>query len=476
MRVVLAGLLAVLGGICFSYDGWKRPQVIEATVTEKVGDAPERTLKVARTPQGFSVTTTQGIFGELEGTPRVEAISRAGIFTWLEGKPEVALQLLTPTSLNFLEYFETPRFSRGDLEFDLKGIERALKKRVLVGREEKIAGRECLVLMVLDRPDSMNRDYQKLWIDKETGMALKIQDYFRGNMTYQREFSAFDYGGDEEKIVLKPKEGATVIRGLVSGQSLIRVPIPRSVSDFKRDISNINSMDKKPEDGWATSLDVKEPFGYITSNFREFTMRSFQQMLQQQQAQQQAQSRGNLLGNGISEVPMQLFTEGGQATISVTTTDDGGRRYQVITESGTERREFVVARDSSGQIRFENPGSQGQRDMGSSDQQKDPDKNVFLVKSDFVDPKSGNTFTLLQVYGADPEPYLGNISLGQPTPHQDGRLSQAKTYTVKFPFTINVLVWRIGEMRYAIAATGLDFKQIADLAVQIKPKQESRIW
>jgi hypothetical protein len=205
-------------------------------------------------------------------------------------------------------------------------------------------------------------------------------------------------------------------------------------------------------------------------------MRSFQQMLQQQQAQQQAQSRGNLLGNGISEVPMQLFTEGGQATISVTTTDDGGRRYQVITESGTERREFVVARDSSGQIRFENPGSQGQRDMGSSDQQKDPDKNVFLVKSDFVDPKSGNTFTLLQVYGADPEPYLGNISLGQPTPHQDGRLSQAKTYTVKFPFTINVLVWRIGEMRYAIAATGLDFKQIADLAVQIKPKQESRIW
>lgn len=475
MRIVLAGLLAVLGGTCFSYDGWKRPQVIEATITEKVGDLPERLLKVARTPQGFSITTTQGIFGELEGTSRIETISRAGIFTWLEGKPEVALQLLIPTSLNFLEYFETPRFSRADLEFDLKGIERALKKRVLVGKEEKIAGRECLVLMVLDRSDSMNRDYQKLWIDKETGMALKIQDYFRGNMTYQREFSAFDYGGDEEKIVLKPKEGATVIRGLVSGQSLIRVPVPRSVNDFKRDISNINSMDKKPEDGWAASLDVKEPFGYITSSFREFTMRSFQQLIQQQQAQQQAQSRGNVLGSGISEVPMQLFTEGGQATISVTTTDDGGRRYQVITESGTERREFVVARDSSGQIRFEQ-GPQGQRDVDSPNQPKDSDKNVFLVKSDFVDPKSGNTFTLLQVHGAEPEPHLGNISLGQPTPHQDSRLSQAKTYTVKSPFAINILVWRIGEMRYAIAATGLDFKQISDLAVQIKPKQESRAW
>ena len=236
------------------------------------------------------------------------------------------------------------------------------------------------------------------------------------------------------------------------------------------------SIHKKPEDGWATSLDVKEPFGYITSNFREFTMRSFQQLLQQQQTQQQAQSRGNLLGSGISEVPMHFITEGGQATVSVTTTDDGGRRFQVITESGTERREFVVARDSSGQIRFENPGSQGQRDGGTPDQQKDLDKNVFMVKSDFVDPKSGNTFTLLQVYGTEPEPYLGNIILGQPTPYQDSRLSQVKTYTVQFPFTINVLVWRIGEMRYAIAATGLDFKQIADLAVQIKPKQESRVW
>ncbi|HWP31364.1 MAG TPA: hypothetical protein VNK96_06540 [Fimbriimonadales bacterium] len=466
-KLLVALMLLVSLGLSNAQDGWKRPDVITGTVVETYTGKSPRTVRIVKEGENLAVYTTAPVNGELEGVPRVEVYSSKGIFTWLEGKPNYALQILLPSSFEVFEYLETPRFSRADLEFNLKGIEKALQKRVLVRKPEKIAGRECMVFDILERPDSMNKDFQRIWIDRETGIALKLQDYFNGSLVYQREFTKFDYGTLPEGVLFAPPDKGVIIKGVVSAQALLRVPETRSIKDFYSDISKVNEASKPPVEKWASSFDTSLTHGYVQTLYREIAANTAQlaaQAQRQQQMDQLRQRRENQLSRReVARALRSMGERGGRAEVSVTVLPDGSRQVQVIgTSEGGERREITLQMDDRGRVIA--PGTAAQ-------QQEAQNKKVLVAKSDFVDPKTGEVLTFIQVHGSAAEPYLGPLSLGTGKPISEQKISQAKSYTITEPFKLTVITWQRGEIRYALASSNLSEAQLIEIAAKVKPSQ-----
>jgi len=121
--------------------GWKNPAYVTATLSEKYEETAPKEITVTKKGDSYSYKTSNEIDGMLGGIERVEVAGPSGFYTWLPGRPELALRLWAPTSLDVFDYLAKPKFSRADLEVYLEGIEKALGKKVLVGKTEKIAER-----------------------------------------------------------------------------------------------------------------------------------------------------------------------------------------------------------------------------------------------------------------------------------------------------------------------------------------------
>src|SRR5690242_7754001 len=125
MRIISLIAVSLAAVAAHAQDGWKNPKTVFATFVEKYADSPEKKLDLLQKDGQLSYRTTGSINGELDGVKRIESVGPAGTTTWLEGKPETALQLMAPTLNGADEYFVRPRFSRADLEFNVAGIEKA---------------------------------------------------------------------------------------------------------------------------------------------------------------------------------------------------------------------------------------------------------------------------------------------------------------------------------------------------------------
>ncbi|MCH8273481.1 MAG: hypothetical protein IH851_01665 [Armatimonadetes bacterium] len=459
-RISVIALVLASAGVA-AQGGWKLPDTVTATITERYADRPERTIQVMSKGGGLLLHTYQAINGQLEGVPRMEAISRDGIFTWVEGSPGIALQLFAPTSFVAFEYLARPRFSRADLEFNLKGIEKALGKRVMVGKFEEVAGRECLVLTVMDRPDSMSTDYQKVWIDRETGIAMRQQDYFGGKLTYEREITSIDYRTRAATGAFRPQEGAVVIRGIVSPQTLLRLPNGRPHAEFKSDIAGVNAQAEGRATMWASAFNSSRPFRYAQTSYRKvqgkpILIAGFEGS---------SNRRSNQFAD-TSQQYMMLLSEQPTRVMEWRTDGDRTIRGQIAISASGDRREFVVIRDAEGNIRFQGPPGSGAGGTGAG--QGGEGTTSLVAKSDFVDPKSGDTLTFVQVYGGPAEMALGPIVLGAPTVVKDQRLSGALAYRVTLPFEMNVLIWRKNEVSYALISTRLSLEELKSIAGSIK--------
>jgi hypothetical protein len=454
--VILAFVSAAAQG------GWKKPEAVYAEVNEWKEDF-SRTFRVYSHSGVLRVSTTVGVNGAIDGMQRIESISSNGVFTWLEDKPGVAMQLLTPTSWEPLEFLAVPRFSRADLEFHLAGIERALGKKVLAGAQETIAGRDCLVLTILDRPNSINQDFQKLWIDRETGIALRIEEFFRGQRIYFREVTSIAFMNEPPGVDMLPRPEAIMVRGPVSANALLRIPTPRPASEFAEEIARFNASTKADEKNWLLAPAISNPFGYVQSSYREPVVmaQSSQRVNQNEQSRREPVS--------LFDAPSIITGPAGgsaQFVVSVSRSDDGGgREIQVQAEINGERRELILRQGEEGRgLTFPPIGGQPQRSQSS----EPVAVRMYVAKSDFVDPKTGKTLALVQAQGVAPENYLDGILLTRSSNFEDARFPSAKIYFVEIPYEALVLTWQKGKVRYAIAATGLTESELADIAARVK--------
>ncbi|MEW5884108.1 MAG: hypothetical protein AB1725_07785 [Armatimonadota bacterium] len=443
---VLAGALVV--SLAHAQGGWKNPDVIQATVVETVGSTT-RTLEVIQAGDNLAYDTTAEVDGELGGVPRTEVIGPKGIFTWLKGKPEYALALVMPTSFEVFEALARPRFSRADLEFNLRGIEDALGKKVIVGKTEKIAGRECLTLTVPDRPDSTRTDYQKLWVDRETGITMKVEDYFSGNLKYAREITKISFPNSAQGVLFAPASDAVVIRGVVGASALLRMPSLRDEAALRSDFARILDRAQSSVAQWLKAPPSVQGMGYSQTTYREAKSYSVGW------GDGGGQRRDNQWASGQPARQIMIQSGDGEARVVTIQIDRGGDGGQV-----------AMFRSEAGDLVVRRGGEAGQGDTrgeGGSNS-----TIGFVVQSDWVDPKTGHTATLFQVVDRRVESVLSRLLLGSPSPIADQRISTAQVYEVDVPFKCSVLTWKVGNVSYALVSTGMSRQQMVDFAATVK--------
>jgi outer membrane lipoprotein-sorting protein len=443
--IVLAG--ALLLAAAHAQGGWKTPDVIQATVVEMDGSTT-RTLEVTQAGRNLAYDTTAEVDGELGGVLRTEVIGPKGVYTWLKGKPEFALALVMPTSFEVFDFLARPRFSRADLEFNLRGIEAALGKKVIVGKTEVIAGRECLTISVPDRPDSARTDYQKLWVDRETGITMKLEDYFGGALKYSREITKVLFPDSVEGILFAPPPHAVVIRGLVGASALLRMPTLRDEAALRDDIARILDRAQSSVAQWLKAPPSVPGMGYSQTTYREAKSYSVAW------AGAGSQRRENQWASG--QAPRQIMIQSA----------DGEARVVTIQIDRGEGGQVAMFRSESGDLIVRRGGEEGQGEAGGESASRAT--LGFVVQTDWVDPKTGHTATLFQVVDRKVESVLSRLLLGSPSPVSDQRISTAQFYEVTVPFKCSVLTWKVGNVSYALVSTVMSRQQMIDFAAKIK--------
>ncbi len=427
---------------------WKNPTTIRAVFQEEWQGETNLVTLLSQTNR-LRLHTTQGVGDDLQGIPRIEVISPKGVFTWIEGKPQVALQLFEPSALGYLEFLARPRFSRYDLEFNLTGIQQALGKRVLPEKAETIAGRDCLVLTIPDRPDSTTIDFQKLWIDRETGITLKLQEYQKGERVYQREAVEIDYRASANESDFEPAPNALILRGVISPQTLLRMPEGRPLSEVQKDISQINEKTKHISANWANPL-TPQNFVYAQTLFLQGQAISGSVLggtLQQGRNRNQANTRRNRLAE-----PQILYIQSNSA--------GGPTQVEVRVERGRGGRQLIVS-TTPGQANPPTGGAGGQTGVTGGTSTATP---VLYAKSDFADPKTGRTLSFVQAYGASALSAFHPLPLTNPEPLNDTRLTEARIYRITQPYEIIILVWRRDKVEYALTSPSLSVEELQKIA------------
>jgi hypothetical protein len=464
MKIVLALGLAATTCAAFAQDGWKSPKTILANMVERYGDQPERKLSLLQSDGTVAYKTDAAIVGELSGIPRIEAIGPQGVLTWIDGKPLHVLQLIAPTTPEMLECFDRPRFSRADLEFNYQGIEKALNKKVYVGKSEAVAGRDCLVLRVADKIETASTDYQKLWIDRETGLTMKQEDWFAGKLTYSRTVTSVLFKNTEESEKFAPAPNAVVIRGLVSPVALLKHANLGSFSDFDTDISKINA-NAKPA-AWASSFDASLDMGYMQTTSRDMLVQTVAYGQNASQNNQNRNNRGRRQNQFRSRATEDLvFLRSGASdnvaavrTFQVEITNDDG---------GGPRRTFQIVQGAEGSVEA-SPSGQG----GTANQNATTgSKSYPFAQSDFIDTKTGETLSFLQIKGRPVMSLLSALAMKSGDKIEDKRLDSPRLFAAVKPWAGNVLVWKRGDVEYALVSTKLSGAQLVEIAAKVRQQR-----
>lgn len=453
-KTILTSTLLALAAVAMAQGGWKNPAYITATVSERFDEGAAREMTLTKKGNAYSFATTKEINGMLGGTQRVEVANPNGFFTWLPGHPDLVLRLWSPTSLDVFDYLAQPKFSRADLEVYLEGIEKALGKKVLVGKSEQIAGRDCLVLTILDQPGSSS-DYQRLWIDRETGVAMKLADVSKGKTDYEREIKSISFATPGADVLFAPKDGAKVLEGIILPTTLVNAFNPSPTTVFERDIAEINKRSEKP---WAGSASGFSSYGYTGTNYRQIRQDTFQVRPDRVDPRKEARRRRQeQRGNQIAQRQF-ISSDGGQL-----------QTFE-IRVAASDLSSTVSIDEGHGLFTGLPPTVGGDTGATSSGSRQGAEKSVVfpMTQSDFVDPKTGATLTLLQVENRDLKPWLAPLALGEGEKVPNQVAGNALFYTAEKPVKVGVLTWQLGQTRMALVSTSLTKDQLVEIAGNIK--------
>jgi hypothetical protein len=94
-----------------------------------------------------------------------------------------------------------------------------------------------------------------------------------------------------------------------------------------------------------------------------------------------------------------------------------------------------------------------------------------MVQSDFVDSKTGDTLTLLQIDKRDLKPWLMQLGLNEGEVVANQGAGNARFHVSTGPVKVNVLTWQVNQTRLALVSTSLTKDQLLELASKIQPSR-----
>lgn len=426
--MVLLAVLAVVQG-----SGWQSPTSLAANGYVQMQSGARRSFTIARSGQLSIYLGTQPIGTDLVGIPRAEIAGPDGVFTWIGEKPKFVLQLPYSSTGEFNSMLRPPSFGKDELLRTPEEVGRKLGGKVKLGERESIEGREAIVYDL-----GFGGLFKRAWLDAGSGTTLRQQDLQGSTIIAERGIDSFD---KDVRPSMFEKPAGTIIRGIAKPGILQRAG---TSGDAAKDVEKAEKACKMTYKGWLRRLPEIDGFLYTQSSGWSAASRK-------------AVPPGVIASPAAPFPPLDL-TVLRRGDVTVVTTDGSSTGSQVVQLelAGHEIRNFEGAATRF-RLALDNPSSPMSTDVraGASG----------YLQSDYLDPATGDTVTILQTANLRLDGFFKGIKLPKPQPVEGAK--GMESYSVSAPFKLNVVVWQQNGAIYAIASTRHEIADLAKIAQKL---------
>ncbi|HEY3781791.1 MAG TPA: hypothetical protein VGL56_11960 [Fimbriimonadaceae bacterium] len=457
-------------------DDWQRVDNVRAAGFEQVAGGKPHPFTVVRSRDSFLYNFSRDIDGQLAGALRTELGTPKGVFTWLAGDPHFVLRLPYPSAPEFVEALLPVRFKRKEVFQSPGDVERRMQKKVQKQGEQDVASHDCLVLSFSDRTPLV----QTLWVDEATGFALKQEDSVSKQVVYDRTLTNFDPISAFEAGTFEFPQNSVVIRGFVSPQILAWANMRHGPQQYQSDIAILKATSGIESGLWIHQMIVPPNFEYMgTRHFQELRSEEppvADSGLPAGPAQSFASFGG--IPAGWSEVGQVVLRPEGiffgfsgipdsqprGLFLGAQDPDAAAALQQPILPSSYFGPDGHVYRLDQGE---QNGTSQGQENGSVEQNASPPDSSQSSVRSEFLDKKTGDTLTILQLRNVSlRDAFLGSRIIG-PNKLVSQRYKEMNAFELRDPVAMKAVEWRDGATDYVVVSTVLDYTALQSIAERI---------
>jgi hypothetical protein len=445
--------ILALASVFTPTSGWMSVDAVRATGFERVAGGQPHTFSIIRWKNRVALNCVRDLEGEYEGVLRTEVANDSGIYTWFAANPRWVLQISSLSAPEFAESTMPVRFTKSEITNDTQQMQRDLGKQIMKTGEDAVASRQCLVFKLSDSSPLQ----QSLWVDEQTGLALKQQDRVANDLVYERLLTSVQTQPQISPTAFDLPANATVIKGLVPASLLYKASRPVSSSQYDADLSAIKAG--APSKSWVLKLLVSSRYDYITTDAYEST---------EDPAPAPSDNRPPInMYASIGQIPAGWATPGGVAIFgrhiffgypAIFNNDprDPSQQGHIVTP-----RAYYAPDGSLIRLVDDSPKPST---TAATPNPNPSDGKQHMIRSVFLDKKSGNTVTFYQLRDVSLNDALSGIRLSSPkvldSPHHEHLLG----YEMTKPMPLRVIAWQENDSEYVIASSDLSLSELQDLA------------
>lgn len=446
---------------------WEPVESVRAAGYERIAEGIPHPFTIARTRDALVYSFAKDIDGQLAGIMRTEVAGSDGVYTWIASNPQMVLQLPALSAPEFAEAVWPVKFGRSQLFNQTRKLSKDLGKRIEFKGKDSVATRDCEVVALSDRTPLV----QSLWLDK-TGLPLKEEDRIGRDLSYERLLTAVQTNEPLPPSIFTAPPDAIVIHGLVSPSIL--TASPKSGLQFETDLRQIRTTSHVEHGGWIQ--DVVTPMGFAYMGTSRFQSEPLETEPAYQNSPPPATQNTRAAFGSFSGVPSawavpgQVAISGGTIYFGFKAPPNEGSRdlsQQLYGSSQYSPSQQVVP--SRGYVSFDGsivrtPDTQDQTPTTQKQTRDTGTAGEELVRSEFLNTRTGDTITFLQMHNVSLAAVLKGLKLSNLKTIGSARFGEMQSYEVARPFTLHVLLWRSGDSQYALVSNILTADQLQNLA------------
>jgi hypothetical protein len=444
---------------------WERVDNVRATGFEQVAGGTSHSFTVIRSRDSFLYNFSRDIDGQLAGALRTELGTPKGIYTWLSGDPNFVLRLPYASAPEFVEAVLPVSFRRSEVFDSPRDVEHRLHKKVDKEGEQDVASRGCLVLSFSDRTPLV----QTLWVDELTGFSLKQEDSVGKQVVYERTLTSFDPMPALTDSTFEVPPNSVVIKGLVSPDILAWASGRHGFQQYQSDMASIKNSSGIEAGSWVRQIIAPSNFEYMgTKHFEEV-----------------ANEVSPVADSGISPVQSQAiasfggipagWSEVGQVVLRPEGIFFG---FHAIPDS-QPRGVYLSSQDPNVSASLQQPNmptaylapdgqvyrlDQNEQASNAAEQTGSADASNALIRSEFLDKRTGETLTVLQMRNVSLNDAFQGSRLIGPNRLVSEKYKEMNAFELRDPVAMKAVEWRDGNTDYVIVSTVLDYTTLQQIA------------
>lgn len=454
--------------------GWAVPKSVKITFSEKGITQSDRTYTVSRLGKHARVDGAFAVYGAFGRTAHSEILNDGGSYLYVP-QLKAALRQFAPAGADRIEASQPTSVRKTVFDLPKTLFEKEMKVPARFDGEEKVAGRDCYVLTTADPASSMRQEKQ--WIDKVYGIVLKYQRIEANKPTFTREATValFDGSVTEEAFKL-PADTQVTVAGVVSPNAFEKLRELGDQAKYEAELRDMADKQAKRNPGMfpVSRLTPPEGLGYATTSFRPGTK---PMPLRNPNGDSAGKNNAQVItlpsGGQVREIRAVLSTvdgEPGEHTIQLSVPQPIPGGVSEIAVKG----DFIVFTSDDALTPAELEEVSRAKDKDAAMKRIMARKNAAkatdgMFVSEFIDSSTGRSLVFYQSKDVDPSQSL--LTKAQLAEFEKVNLNgqNGSFHHTTAPFERSVFVWMVGNMRYAISASGFSKEEIGKIAASVQP-------